>query len=219
MNESIIRAITMLQDYKGDLARRDFPDNDEGDYLQRVNENKRASVNAAIDGLRNELAALKAQEPVGYEYLAPDGTWWKLEECHLKEATRIGRTIRQLYAAPVAQDKAEPDSLLVPKSVLGSFMSQATVDVIAERRRQISAEGWTPEHDDAHRTGQIACAGGLYAQHAFAPLELMKLVPPPLEWPWHPSWWKPTEPRRMLVKAGALILAEIERLDRAAQEG
>ncbi len=46
-------AITMLQDYKGDLARRDFPDNDEGDHQQRVNESKRASVDAAIAGLRN----------------------------------------------------------------------------------------------------------------------------------------------------------------------
>ncbi|MEB3421767.1 hypothetical protein VK682_24660 [Salipiger manganoxidans] len=42
-------------------------------------------------------------------------------------------------------------------------------------------------------------------------------------WPWDRKWWKPTTPRRDLVKAGALIVAEIERLDRAAlraaQEG
>jgi hypothetical protein len=35
-------------------------------------------------------------------------------------------------------------------------------------------------------------------------------------WPWAPEWWKPTHGRRDLVKAGALILAELERLDRAA---
>lgn len=51
----ILFAITMLQDYKGDLARRDFPDNDEGDHLQRVNENKRASVDAAIAELREQV--------------------------------------------------------------------------------------------------------------------------------------------------------------------
>lgn len=55
----LIRAITMLQDYKGDLAFREFPDNDEGDYLQRVNESKRASIDAAIAGLR------KPPEPAG----------------------------------------------------------------------------------------------------------------------------------------------------------
>jgi len=35
-------------------------------------------------------------------------------------------------------------------------------------------------------------------------------------WTWERAWWKPTTRRRDLVKAGALILAEIERLDRAA---
>jgi hypothetical protein len=37
----------------------------------------------------------------------------------------------------------------------------------------------------------------------------------PARWPWSQDWWKPTNPRRDLVKAGALIAAEIERLDRA----
>ena len=40
----------------------------------------------------------------------------------------------------------------------------------------------------------------------------------PTEWPWDAEWWKPTDRRRDLVKAGALILAEIERLDRATLE-
>ena len=38
-------------------------------------------------------------------------------------------------------------------------------------------------------------------------------------WPWLSSWWKPSTNRRDLVKAGALILAEIERLDRAEKVG
>ncbi|HHW2459226.1 TPA: AAA family ATPase [Pseudomonas aeruginosa] len=37
-----------------------------------------------------------------------------------------------------------------------------------------------------------------------------------LAWPWDEQWWKPTSARRDLVKACALALAEIERLDRAA---
>lgn len=81
----------------------------------------------------------------------------------------------------------------------------AAEDVIAERRRQINAEGWTPEHDDQHVDGQMAKAAGFYA----APRH-------PAFWPWAWSWFKPTTRRRDLVKAGALILAEIERLDRAA---
>lgn len=35
------------------------------------------------------------------------------------------------------------------------------------------------------------------------------------DWPWHSSWWKPSDdPIRNLVKAGALIAAEIDRLQR-----
>lgn len=37
-------------------------------------------------------------------------------------------------------------------------MSKATDDVLAERRRQIEAEGWTDEHDDAHEVGELAAA-------------------------------------------------------------
>jgi len=37
-------------------------------------------------------------------------------------------------------------------------------------------------------------------------------------WPWSPMWWRPTTQRRDLVKAGALIMAEIERIDRAAAQ-
>jgi len=37
-------------------------------------------------------------------------------------------------------------------------------------------------------------------------------------WPWGGFTWKPTTPRRDLVKAAALILAEIERLDRATNK-
>lgn len=99
-----------------------------------------------------------------------------------------------------------------------SAQTHAARDVLAERRRQVEAEGWTPEHDDEHGDGQMAVAGGLYAQYAFAPLNLMQQYAPP-QWPWHESWWRPGTPRRNLVKAGALILAEIERLDRSAQGG
>ncbi|MDQ4340904.1 hypothetical protein RBT91_15955 [Pseudomonas aeruginosa] len=39
-----------------------------------------------------------------------------------------------------------------------------------------------------------------------------------LAWPWDEQWWKPSTARRDLVKACALALAEIERLDRAAAD-
>lgn len=97
----------------------------------------------------------------------------------------------------------------------GNSVPQAWLDVQAERHRQITAEGWTPEHDDKHNGGELADAAACYALWAggINPGNWREF------WPWAPEWLKHSEPRRMLVKAGALILAEIERLDRAAAAG
>lgn len=98
-------------------------------------------------------------------------------------------------------------------------MSKALEDVAAERRRQIEVEGWTPEHDDEHREGELAQAAAVYALGAayraqgFRATNVLRMV----TWPWDNAWFKLKDQRRDLVKAGALILAEIERLDRAAE--
>lgn len=110
-------------------------------------------------------------------------------------------------------------------------LSKAMRDVIEERQRQVTAEGWTPEHDDAHANGEMARAAGCYAMEQLDddyndcfkaewiehdaeghPDSKWRWVPH--KWPWHPRWWKPKNRRRNLVRAAALILAEIERLDR-----
>lgn len=104
--------------------------------------------------------------------------------------------------------------------------SQALKDVAAERQRQMSVEGWTPKHDDKHDNNELAFAASCYAFHSAAASwdfeddgTLYDIHPAPKNWPWSPEWWKPKNPRRDLVKAGALILAEIERIDRAAGKG
>lgn len=98
----------------------------------------------------------------------------------------------------------------------------ALAAIAAERRRQIEAEGWTPEHDDQHTSGELAAAAAAYIEHArrFRDAEAngypyATKAPNPL-WPWCWGWWKPKSPRHDLVRAAALILAELERLDRAA---
>lgn len=108
--------------------------------------------------------------------------------------------------------------------------SAAARDVLAERNRQIDAEGWTPEHDDKYSSGQLAYAASVYALCAASSdadrsvmdeFRTYNSVPFRIRnrWPWDESWLKPTNRRRDLVKAAALILAEIERLDRKASEG
>ena len=76
-----------------------------------------------------------------------------------------------------------------------------------ERYRQISEEGWSPAHDDEHNCNELADAAACYALGQ--PSQIIEQL-----WPWAQEWWKPTDKRRNLVKAGALIVAEIERLDR-----
>lgn len=86
--------------------------------------------------------------------------------------------------------------------------SHALLDVAAERRRQQEAEGWTPEHDDQHGKGELAVAAACYARPR-------RFKSAPADWPWSQEWWKPKTRRQDLVRATALLLAEIERLDRA----
>lgn len=91
----------------------------------------------------------------------------------------------------------------------------AIKDIADERQRQIESEGWTPEHDDEHDNGDLAKAAACYAVGE----EVRSSTTGFALWPWHADWWKPAPDnrRRELVKAGALIVAEIERLDRASQ--
>ena len=81
----------------------------------------------------------------------------------------------------------------------------------------MSAEGWTPKHDDKHRGKQLARAAASYlATHAEPDVDHPRtpaLNAPCWNWPWSRKWWKPTaDPVRNLAKAGALIAAEIDRL-------
>lgn len=92
----------------------------------------------------------------------------------------------------------------------------AILDVIAERQRQQSVEGWMPEHDDEHCNRELAMAAVCYINETGT---VNRNGGKPWGWPWDASWWKPNARRRNLVKAGALILAEIERIDRAAGIG
>lgn len=107
------------------------------------------------------------------------------------------------------------DSLVDERVASPLAIPAAVRDLLAERTRQV-AHGWTPDNDDVmHSKGEMATAAGLYALYAHSPLRPPAGLAPP-HWPWHPTWWKPTTPRRNLEKAGGLILAEMERLDRAA---
>ena len=117
----------------------------------------------------------------------------------------------------------------------------------AERKRQILVERWSKEHDDQHTSGEIAIAACCYAAAASG-IEIFALDPrrsPEVHhfedpWPWESKWdkrryygrqvsdtsrslakpgsYSDVERLDLLVKAGALIAAEIDRLKRAGYE-
>ena len=87
-------------------------------------------------------------------------------------------------------------------------------EIERERRRQVEAEGWTPEHDDAHAHGELFEASTCYYLAGTAGVLLRPDTGAPVNWPWSLEWWKPHGKRRDLVRAGALALAERDRLRR-----
>lgn len=110
-----------------------------------------------------------------------------------------------------------------------------------ERGRQLKIEGWTPEHDDSHNKGEMCAAAIAYAAEGAKIQTQVKVYTEPQchcgargmadctcvllkptekwvsPWPWEKKWWKPSEDKiKNLVRAGALIAAEIDRLQRLA---
>lgn len=155
-------------------------------------------------GMMNWKATAEAKDSAPVQPVAvPDG--WKLVPEELTptmlDVSDAGeRTTKKVWrdmlavapAAPAAQGDA----------------TQATIDVLAERRRQVDGEGWTAAQDDNYTAGQLAKAAASYC--------LYQTASAPGCWPWNRDYWKPKGYRANMVRAGALILAEIDRIDRAA---
>lgn len=96
------------------------------------------------------------------------------------------------------------------------LFSPAFIDVFIEREEQREKEGFSSDDDDkTARDGQFVLAAIAYADFAWKSEALRAATAgAPKYWPWDKEWWKPTNRRRDLVKAAALLLAEIERIDR-----
>lgn len=88
--------------------------------------------------------------------------------------------------------------------------------IAAERARQVSEEGWTPEHDDQHKDGSLAGAAAVLAmEHTYGDARWVN---------YDTSWIRELRNKhaatpiiRRLVIAGALIAAEIDRLERRSE--
>lgn len=154
-----------------------------------------------------------------------NGTMWNLFDQQTRDLFCRVKDCLTTESAPSAEAEVHPDT--------GVSL------IAAERQRQVEKEGWTPEHDDEHESGELALAAACYA----SPIRIFEMdggtagysfVDP---WPWHsqydkrydcgeiedeteefdlpnPRSYSHDERLDLLIKAGALIAAEIDRLKR-----
>jgi hypothetical protein len=90
--------------------------------------------------------------------------------------------------------------------------AQASIDVVDERVRQLIAEDWDYAHDDQYTSRELNSAAVCYARVGG---DIWSAAPP--QWPWGDDDWKPKSYRENLVRAAALLIAEIERIDRCTK--
>jgi hypothetical protein len=92
--------------------------------------------------------------------------------------------------------------------------------IATERKRQIDEEGWSESHDDLLDRFQLSNAAIAYLNPSNSN-HVRRF------WPFDWKWWKPVHASmgvpyeiaqmKNLVKAGALIAAEIDRLERVKE--
>ncbi len=109
------------------------------------------------------------------------------------------------YEAAIEAGWIDPDDL-----------SKAMSDVMAERDRQENVEGFTADHDDQYDDGQLERAAASYALFDCRRVGHWFIND---IWAWSSKWWKPRSHRENLVRAAALLIAAIEKIDRASSTG
>lgn len=143
------------------------------------------------------------------------------------DALKLGQ--REGNAAPaamvrvlgeLASNRQEVDAALATVADVAALLgaSKAVHEVLAERQRQVSVEGFDQAHDAKNGAQELACAAACYARGRFAEYDgghggtggAVDL------WPWSPHEFKPKSWRRDCVRAAALLLAALE-LDDAQQ--
>jgi hypothetical protein len=149
----------------------------------------------------------------------------QLDECRkerYEDEAQLAASQKALAASQAQVRELQKDK----DRFLESCASRGVKLIAQERIRHISEEGWTPAHDDSHSHEEMALAAATYAVPEYVrqttlaktfsymePKRILRYL-----WPWDMKWWKPTphNRERELVKAGALIAAEIDRLQRDA---
>lgn len=155
---------------------------------------------------REDLAAIYADaEIIGY-----------YDACRMAGASPFHTGTGQLIAplnhaaslaasAPAIQASVFEDSQLKARETYGVLMEVAT-----ERAKQIS-KGFDASQDDRYTENELVLAATAYSINVAAPRHSVEV---PYSFPWAAQYFKPEGRRADLIKAVALLVAEIERMDR-----
>lgn len=133
------------------------------------------------------------------------------EEVQLQNLIAKGMVLGELYERKKWQEAGNS-----PNAV-----SKAIKDVVSERNRQKNEEFYSDAQDDSYVNNELTRASASYVNHVVGrswihlskPSVYQSEIVPDL-WPWSEQSWKPKSPRQDLVRATALLLADIDRLDR-----
>lgn len=137
------------------------------------------------------------------------------------ETSGTGQLLKNYFEEKDARQKLEVE-LTYKNAIIAQWEASKNSGcflIVNERARQIVKEVFTPEHDDTHSRGEMMSAAQDYIAEAKRILRDHEPIHDsrglPFGWPWEASWWKPSpDPIRNLVKAGALLAAEIDLLQR-----
>ena len=134
------------------------------------------------------------------------------DDAPLYLALHAATATAEAWMHPDTLSEAAREHLGWIKAELRAFQEGALGLIEAERRRQIEQLGYSHARDDGYTCGQLAEAAACYALAGGGmPVELAEQ-----HWPWEPQTFNPGTTRlRALVKSAALIVAELERVQRA----
>lgn len=133
------------------------------------------------------------------------------EETQLQDLIDKAMVLGELYERKKWQEAGNsPDAV-----------SKAIKDVVSERSRQKNGEFYSDAQDDSYVNNELTRGSASYVNHVIGrswihvskPSVYQNELVPDL-WPWSEQSWKPKSPRQDLVRATALLIADIERIDR-----
>jgi hypothetical protein len=126
----------------------------------------------------------------------------------------------------IAADGRRVDTDTIKAMYEFQYSNVALADVLGERIDQIFRHGYSAEHDRAHPPTDLPLAALTYLEDALTKLHggkgyaapiLGDAPEAPAPWPWR-DLFRPADARTNMVKACALLLGAIDRLDSAAAE-